>query len=356
MASAGSRPRERHLYVAPLNPKPIVLRGGGLGGEAAEASGGAVGSGARARKAAPDLSASTGLESGSTAGSVATPATTPPGSTRAAHCLSIATPVRGDGANSDDSCHDVNQKLQETYARLSALEAEHRQIFDSSVGALMKVASTLQGCKAGTSKSSGSRACAKQLTDVVATAADITALTASSLQTTGVLLGRATSAVASSVTTTPSSSSLLGETQGHLSALSEFKADTGRLEDENRMLREAVVRAQNRNAQLAAQHEDVEARCRQLQEENQRTAQVIPADDDGPVAASRQATAQGPVAASQAPAAAPAVPAAIVDSREAEARNALFRTNAEVERRLQSLLSRRGHLQELASPAAAAQT
>eukprot|EP00416_Gambierdiscus_australes_P022992 CAMPEP_0171066718 /NCGR_PEP_ID=MMETSP0766_2-20121228/7584_1 /TAXON_ID=439317 /ORGANISM="Gambierdiscus australes, Strain CAWD 149" /LENGTH=246 /DNA_ID=CAMNT_0011522907 /DNA_START=144 /DNA_END=884 /DNA_ORIENTATION=+ len=125
----------------------------------------------------------------------------------------------------------------------------------------------------------------------------------------------------------------------------------GQLEDEHRMLRSAVARVQQRNAELAANRQVLEAKCRVLERMNEQAASrglcVVQRRDCG---GSGGAAGQGDGArASSTSTESAAAPAASQATAEAQARSALLIATDEVERRLEGVLSRRGNL--LRSPA-----
>jgi len=372
-AAPGPRLRARPVYVASLNHKPIILRGGGLRvGPAGEEEAGAGGAGAgdaeaQRADAANDLTMSTALESSSTIESVATPTTTPPATTRITPCLSLSLTATG-GVADDDSVRELQAKLQETVQRLSALEAEHRLIFDSTVGALAKASCTMErGTGSSCSTTGNYSAAPKYLLDTAGVAADITALTVAGVSTAGTFLGRITPTMRSSSAPSTGSASTLGDSQRHsfepgqLSVYAEHM-QVGELEDENRSLRDAVARALLRNVQLAVQQRAVEARCQRLEEENRRATQGVLldlAEDCDGAAAALPADAHSVVAATV-PAASEALrsvvatgePTAAAGAEEEQARAALLTASAKVELGLKGILARRGNIQEFVRSAA----
>jgi len=139
-----------------------------------------------------------------------------------------------------------------------------------------------------------------------------------------------------------------------------------RLEDENRWLREAIARANQKNSELEARREAAEARSRLLEEENRRAQEVLQKSNrssEPESCASGEERGSQPQAAAAAASPSPAALRRVVQAdattaaaagpahgdrpvvEAAEAHRNLVDRSQEVDRLLGDLLSRRGHLQ-----------
>lgn len=225
---------------------------------------------------------------------------------------------REKSGNATVNLGEFQRQLQETRDRLASVEAEQRRLISTSLGALLVKAASpgkLPSSSAFMENSPGS---------------DAAELPADTMMVPGADHTPPRMAVDLTTITSPA---------GTASSNSRVH-DTSRLEDENRLLREAIARANMKNSELAARREAAEARGKLLEEENRRAQEALHGGKRSPSQIITSQLGTPTLSASQSPAARGTNPKAA-----AEAHQNLLDTSLEVERRLGDLLARRSHLQ-----------
>lgn len=236
----GDRP---FLYVPTLHAKPIPLRGGGRGGATESFTVTAQNDEQGLWNGASDTTEESShiarfphqVRSASSLEAHAYPAV-----------CSISTPVntgRQTPVVTENGQFDFHEQIQSTRSRLASLEAEQRQLIDTSLGALVKAA------------------CA------MSTPGKRDSLPSVSTFTCRASVGNGSGYESSFLTELPAETTMM------LSQSTDTNME--RLEDENRLLREAISRARKKNDDIIAKCKEAETRSKLLQEENMCAAQKL---------------------------------------------------------------------------------
>lgn len=316
----------RPLYVPTLNAKPIPLRGGRKSDvNAASAAAAAQETSVEDRTpsassaAAPPAAASQPIALAVAAAAVEeSPVTT--GRSRGPTVCSIATPVTTPACSPDSTPTGVkfHRQLQDTRDRLTTLEAEQRRLINTSLGALVKAACAM-------SSPTG------QPSDRLV---DFSSLTGRSPAASFELPADTLMVPGGDISTI---SSVRSPSPGNITA-------SERLEQENQRLRDAIVKTNVKNGELAAMCQAAEDRSRILEEENRLASEELTKKGSLEPNATAGESDRCELSASPRP---------VTPSREGAfaeaARRDLLLASTDVERRLADLFTRRGNLEAMVS-------
>lgn len=267
----------------------------------------------------------------------------------------LATAARAALTSEDRS--ELQRQLFETREKLATLEAEQRRLIGESLGALVKAASTMGGPNSTPEprlpSTSTFTPCPSPVNSIETPDAGLRR--EEDVSDLAMLVG----VEAASGSVTPSGGAAAAS---FLSAALNAAAGSGdgrstQLEDENRMLREAIARAHHKNSETRKRWEAVEAKNRALaaqiehsthELEHQHRRPATPAASPAPLARPALCSKSEDASTSR-----PAASAAPTLPQRRESRQELLEASRNVEEGLGAILSRRGRLQAILSEASA---